>query len=321
MSALGLTIVRACDPGAHLTKRIERDRRITAATPGRLFDLAAGEVGDLIDLYVLLHRLALRPDLAIVRGAPADRDHCHGVRRLARDDPATGDRATLVDVPRAWIALDLDGLDWPADLGCPTDPERLALIAGKDLPDEFRFASTVVQFTASHLVKPGIRARLWYALDRAITGPECRAWLHGYPVDPSCFTANQLIWTAEPEFAGERGDPVPDRLGYVRGMRELVEVPAIRLERSGSPVIATGKQRAGCRGGFPALLRAATRLKAASVGERHATLVREALRLRRQGVPPESIEALLQRAAAGMGKPANEISSVIAWAQVQVGEP
>ncbi|MCK8788241.1 hypothetical protein M0638_28220, partial [Roseomonas sp. NAR14] len=114
-------------------------------------------------LAALLHDLAGRRSCAIVRGAIADPARTRGVRRLVHADPKTGDAPTLRDVPRAWIALDLDGMPLPAG----TDPRDLAAcgaIARATLPAAFREAACLVGATASHGLKSGARLRLWARL-------------------------------------------------------------------------------------------------------------------------------------------------------------
>jgi hypothetical protein len=73
--------------------------------------------------------------------------------------------------------------------------------------------------------------------------------------------------------------------------------------------------------GFGTLVGAATRLKSAPVGERHAALLREALRLeraRRVGrLALGAAEELLGRIGREMGKPEAEIAGIITWARAQ----
>jgi hypothetical protein len=166
-----ITILRA--HGRRLAKLIRADGSIEDYDSARTFDLFEVQVADLVSLQRLLERLERRQDCCVVRGAIADSARVKGVRRLLYTDPETGDEPTLHEVPRRWVALDFDHLlrpDWiaPADLlGC-------ACVAIRTLPGEFQNAAFVVQATASHGLKPGIRLRLWCWLTRPVSGAELK---------------------------------------------------------------------------------------------------------------------------------------------------
>src|SRR5206468_9468958 len=91
------------------------------------------------------------------------------------------------------------------------DLPRCAAVAIAQLPPEFRDVRCIAQATASHTFKPGIRLRLWYWLDRAISGAEVKRWLAGATVDHAIFGAAQIIYTAGPIFDGTR-DPLSNRI-------------------------------------------------------------------------------------------------------------
>lgn len=132
-------------------------------------------------------------------------------------------------------------------------------------------------------------------------------------LDASIFSPAQLIATARPLIAPGAVDPIPCRLALIMG--DVVVPPNIPAPRPGPRACVP----AG--GGFGALVRSAVRLKAARAGERHASLLREALRLERLQragqLAPEAGEALLHRTACEMGKPETEIAGIIAWARAQ----
>jgi hypothetical protein len=79
------------------------------------------------------------------------------------------------------------------------------------LPPEFHDAQCIAQATAGHGYKPGLRLRLWYWLNRPVSGVELKRWLTPAPVDPALFGAAQVIYTAAPVFIGLQ-DPLPTRL-------------------------------------------------------------------------------------------------------------
>jgi hypothetical protein len=145
------------------------------------------------------------------------------VRRLLHPDPETGDAPTLREVPRRWVAGDVDGLPLPR--GCdPRDLAACAAAALPALPAAFRCAELIVQATAGHGVKPGAHLRLWSWLSRPIGGAPLKEWLRGAPVDRAVFGAAQPIFTAAPVFP-DGTDHLPQRLLRLNVGRGAVPVP------------------------------------------------------------------------------------------------
>jgi hypothetical protein len=122
----------------------------------------------------------------------------------------TGDRPTLVESSRRWLALDIDRLMLPPELAA-TDLSGCGELAIAALPNPFSPASVIVQATAGHLIKPGARLRLWFWLSRPVTQSELKLWLRSAPVDVAVFRPAQLIFTAAPVFANDAVDPMPCR--------------------------------------------------------------------------------------------------------------
>lgn len=118
-SICGLTVLRSRGP--RLAKTLEADGSIRAYGDARIFDLAAFPAANLADLEPVLQHLLERPDLCVVRGAIADPARVQSVRRLLHRCPHSGDEPTLREVPRRWVALDMDGLPAPEGL----DPRDL----------------------------------------------------------------------------------------------------------------------------------------------------------------------------------------------------
>ncbi len=269
----------------------------------------------------LLSRLLRRPDCAVVRGAIADPTRKHGVRRLLHPDPDTGDMATLRDVPRQWLALDIDGLLRPDGV----DPANLlacARVAVAELPAAFHGARCVVQATASHGFAPGVRLRLWYWLSRPTSGAELRLWLRAVPVDHSVFGAAQPIYTAAPIFVDGARDPLPERIAMVPDTLEAVTVPplsALMPSRKPAAGVIRETTRTG-RYGFAALVSATARVARATDGTRHATLLAEARGLGRLvetgALTPRDVTVALSGAAGMAGLDDREAAAVIGWALV-----
>jgi hypothetical protein len=107
-----ITILQA--RGRRLAKLIRGDGRIEDYDAARRFDLMTAPIAGLDELERVLRSLIFRPDCCIVRGAIADACGTQGVRRLLHPDPQTGDAPTLCDVPRRWLALDIDSIPRPA---------------------------------------------------------------------------------------------------------------------------------------------------------------------------------------------------------------
>src|SRR6516162_4271691 len=120
--AESVTILRA--KGRRLAKTIAADGTIIGFAEAKRFDLFERPVANLEALARLLRQLEQRCDCCIVRGKPAHPERVKNVRRLLYPDRETGDQPTLVEVPRRWLALDIDHLARPdcidpADLlGC-----------------------------------------------------------------------------------------------------------------------------------------------------------------------------------------------------------
>jgi hypothetical protein len=202
-----ITILRA--RGRRLAKLIGRDNAIVDYASAKHFDLAEIPIDGLDHLEEDLRRLIHQPDRCIVRGQIAEIGRSHGVRRLLH--PEGDDRVSLVEVPRRWLALDIDNVPRPANVPV-SDLTACAGIAITALPPEFHSARCLAQATAGHGYKPGLRLRLWYWLDRPLGTAELKRWLAAAPVDHALFGAAQPIYTAAPVFAGHRGDTLPTRL-------------------------------------------------------------------------------------------------------------
>lgn len=306
--------------GRRLAKRIAADGTIESYDSARTFDMFERAVSSLADMNAILADLAAKPDRCIVRGAIADPSRTCGVRRLLHDDPETGDRATLVDMPRRWVAVDLDSVPVPSYINRECLFECGMEVSGL-LPREFRGCAFVVQATAQHCIAEGARVRLWFWLDRPVSGVELRHWFRGCPVDFSAFAGAQICYTAAPVF--ESGtDILPNRLELMPGP-DIVRVPPSEALRPPPPppppraMPEIGDSRAQ-RYAAGAMRGAMLRVRAAAVGGRHSAILGEARSLGRlvaAGALPESaMRAVLFDAARATGKTDEaEISAAIAW--------
>jgi hypothetical protein len=208
-------------------------------------------------------------------------------------------------VPRRWVALDFDGVskpDWidPADLlGC-------ACVAIRTLPIEFRQATFIVQATACHGLKPGIRIRLWGWMSRPVYGAELKYWLRSAPVDRAVFGAAQVIYTAAPLFLPGAFDPLPARIDVIPGKGQVIVPSSDRLK----PRCGSRRWRCGqIKSNISALVRAVT---SAPEGNRNCLLYWAARRVaENSAVDLDTAVAQLQAAALQTGLPASAAAATI----------
>jgi hypothetical protein len=220
---LDLTILRA--PGRRLTKRITATGTV-GYDCASLFEPQALRLDRLDDLAAVLTDLEAQPDRCVIRAVlkPEFADRQLVLRRL-HDRPDAA--ATFVEVPRAWAMLDLEPAEAPGV--DPTSPAEAGGWLRQQLPAPFQAARCVVQLSSGAGVKPGLRAHLWYLLDRPLVRAELEQWLRGVPgLDLAPFRAIQVHYTARPWFDGV-DDPCVNRLAVLLGL-EAVAVPAVLSE-------------------------------------------------------------------------------------------
>jgi hypothetical protein len=236
----GITILRA--RGRRLAKLIGHDGSVVNYDSARRFDLNEIPISGVDDLGDDLQALLYRHNCCVVRGAIADLGRCRNVRRLLHPDG--DDPASLVETPRRWLALDIDGIERPACIAAE-DIIACANTVVAALPTEFRAARSIAQATAGHGFKLGIHMRLWYWLDRPVFGAELKRWLPPDLVDHALFGAAQIVYTASPLFDG-RSDPLPNRLIRLPGMGQVAvpDLPEPKPRHAAKPLKpATGLSR------------------------------------------------------------------------------
>ncbi|MBI0535089.1 hypothetical protein D9599_05815 [Roseomonas sp. KE2513] len=263
--------------GLRLCKTRHPDGTERSYDDAKHFNLAPACFADLHGLEALLRDLAARPDTCVLRGAIADRNRVHGVRRLLHPDRVTGALPTIAPALRAWVATDHDSLHAPPGLDLH-DLRACAETARATLPGAFRVAGCIFAATAGHTFKAGIRMRGWFLLERPLSSADVRRWLAGVSIDHSTLRDAQPIYTAAPRFIGA-ADPLPDRFIRLPG-RARVPVPPPDALAPPSPLpkprAAPGNmnsQYAATR--FAALLREAAR----GDGERHPRILWAACRV------------------------------------------
>jgi hypothetical protein len=316
-----ITILQA--HGRRLTKLWKADGSSEGYDSAKHYDLYEVPVDSLDAMEGILHKLIHRPDCAVVRGAIANPEQTKRARRLMYPDPETGDAATLREGSHHWLSLDLDGVPLPAEI----DRHDLAACVGAVLPmlpTPLHQAELIVQATASHIMKPGARLRLWGWCSRALSGAECRRWFQGVPVDASLFRAAQVNYTAAPIFAAGATDPLRSRIVRLPGQHRIIQAPSVAaLAPVPRPAASnsSGSVSGGSRYALAALTRACGNIARQPEGTRHPTAVAEAwglARLVKGGLLTESeVARAVDGALRSAGKPDGEGQAIVAWAVAQ----
>ncbi|WP_342110516.1 hypothetical protein [Methylobacterium sp. SI9] len=196
------------------------------------------------EFSVRQHRVTCLSELhAVLETLKSARHSCVVLDRLL--DPSTAERTrrnkqAFEPVAHRYVPIDLDGIKPPPGLDWRVEPEAAVLYAISTLLPAFQGTSCIWQFTASHGIKPGLRLRLWFWLDRPtgrdeikiwlceptpVPGVPKKSWLRATQADPNLYHSVQIIYTASPVFEGGAVDPVPHRSGFIAGEREMVSVP------------------------------------------------------------------------------------------------
>jgi putative DNA primase/helicase len=185
-------------------------------------------VYDIHSLAAVLEAASVDPCRCVVRGEIIEGTDVTRMRRLKleQDD---GTKPTLREVPHHWLLLDIEGIEAPAVFDQFENAEATVAFVKKELPPEFLHATCWYQFTNSAGVKPGIRLRLGFWLDRALSNADLKRWLGQYKIiDKALFSAAQVHYIAAPIIAPGGIDPARDRprSGTIAGKAEAANVPA-----------------------------------------------------------------------------------------------
>ncbi len=247
MVACGVTVLRTAD-GKRSTKLWRRNVTgagwtVSGYGKGYKFIPAEHEVSCMVDVASVIEAHRKDQTALIVRGAltPAVRasikaDPRHQMRRLKDPDYEKGDPATLVDVARSWLPVDVDKFKLR-----PTDDVEHDLMPIIDraisecLPEPFHDARCFFQLSSSAGFLPGmISVHLFFWLSHAVTSAHAKEVMreHARGIDLSIYGAAQQIYIADPVIEGGY-DPVPRRTGRRDGMDDAVTLPALRtVERT-----------------------------------------------------------------------------------------
>lgn len=185
-----------------------------------------------------LKSLAKKKNSFVVLGEPVGWKPGEKKRRLSSDRDE--DKATLVDVPRALMPIDVDQIDfepWAAiDDGEMFASELLERLGLKGV-------GCVWHLTSGHGFFNRYRARLWIELSEPATAAQMKQYarerwggetvdVKGIPknlVDFSVYQAQQPIYTANPILKNGIESPVRRRVGYIEG--DALEIKVAKKER------------------------------------------------------------------------------------------
>lgn len=236
-----ITILRPQGDCRQARKTILKDGTIRNADLVKHFTHETRTFEGIEGLHNIVSALA-RQNACVVRGAPATQKQPIYRRKafvMGRDDNG------FIDVPKRWLAIDIDDLKLPALTDWREDPLAAVEYAIGRLPECFWDVSSSWSFTGSHglerndkkrwtggTVGDVVRLRLWFCLSRAIGSVEARAWLRSMrdmaPVDDVVAGEVQQIYVARPQCVGGT-DPLASLgiplLGFRKGLEQVVEVP------------------------------------------------------------------------------------------------
>lgn len=219
-----LTVLTTRGIKAVKTFRRTKSGSIEVEGYGRAKTFTAEEI-EIDDRGRWLEKLRSKRESFVVLGAPKDWKKGEKKRRLssARD----GEDATIVDVPRLWMPIDVDQIDFEP-MASIDDGETFAL----ELLDRLSLKGVrcVWHLTNSHGFFGKYRARLWVELERPATCADMREYAKAkwgddkvdvdgkmkHIVDFAVYRPAQPIYTGDPILEGV-DDPVAKRVGWIDG--------------------------------------------------------------------------------------------------------
>lgn len=321
-----MTVLAACLGEGVLAKRVT-PQGVQPYDRATFFDFIEVQVTNLAAVARRLKILVAQPRAAVVRGNPLTTER-RTLRRLVHNDKTRNYPATLGSCSHSWVAIDLDDLPFP--IGVVASDLAACGLAGREaLPEAFQGGTCIVQATASHGLKPTMRLRLWFWLDRKTTDSELKQWLARSPADLSLFSPAQLHYVAAPIFEGGMVDPLPSRLTFILGTDVVTVPPPEALtpppRRAWTPpAFSCSEAAAGTV--RSTLLKAVGTIREAEIGDRHNTIIKAATRsawlVANGWLGEEAWRAALQAAASDVA-PGSEgrVSDALNWALAHAPTP
>lgn len=229
MPADTITLLRSfATSGTRMAKTLQEDGEWSGYGTARHFQPISVPLENLNDLHEQLDAMQGDPHLCAIRGTMRD------INRVEHGElfhPSKADyvkRALRVfrDQPHHWVMLDIDHYQSEAD-PC-TDPEAAVGEAIEALlPEEFHYADCVWQLSNSAGYKPGLKAHLWFWLDRPWSSAMLKQWATEIApgVDRAPLNPVQVHYTAAPVIEDGSEPPLVQRMGFREGMLDS----AVRL--------------------------------------------------------------------------------------------
>ncbi len=209
---------------------------------GKRFACHVFPVDGFDQLAGILESLRTEPHAFVIRGEPIPGRDLIEITRTSK--PKDGEPPSFREIPRRWLMVDCDqtltredvqDLDISRPEDCETGINRLLAA----LPIELRQASCFWQLSSSAGFKPGIRAHLWFWLDRPMSERELTRWAENVNdlagrrlIDPAPFRTVQPNYTADPILDIGVSDPVGQRSGRLIGTPCLA-LPKVSERKNG----------------------------------------------------------------------------------------
>ena len=196
------------------TFRRNRDGKVEEEGYGRARTFTARAI-ELDDQGEWLKALGPKRHSFVVLGEPIDWKPGERKRRLS--STRDGDAATIRDVPRSWMPVDVDKVPFEP-IGGVNDGETLCLEVLDWLG--LKGVECLWHLTNSHGFKGKTRIRLWVRLKKPATCEQMKAFARfrwkDDQVDLAVYRPAQPIYTGDPVLEGVRS-PVAERVGRVEG--------------------------------------------------------------------------------------------------------
>lgn len=206
-------------------------------TAGARFDAQEVAFSTIDDLAAILERVRRDPRAFVLRGALTDqarieiaeaRKARRPVMLRRRKHDRDGAPATLAEVPRCWIMIDVDNYPMSAWGDSADEPGLVVEHAIRELlPPAFHDVRAFWQLSASAGFVAGVlKVHVFFMLAEAADNAVIKASLaeHAPAVDLSPFQAAQPHFIADPIIEGGH-DPLPSRTGWIEGSEDVVVLP------------------------------------------------------------------------------------------------
>ncbi len=230
-----ITILTCLDKHAIATKKwkLRADDKLecTDYKSGKWFSVDVKRVSSIGNLADRLQNIEADPGTFVIRGEPLPDTNLERTRRLSKPKK---DHTAAFGEPeggRRYVMLDFDNVRCPKKIDFTQNPESGIRHLISLLPSSFHDVTCFYQVSASAGVKPGLRAHLWFWLDRRVTNAELKTWAKdlSVAVDRTLFGPVQPHYVATPQFKGIADPFRGQRSGLVQGRDDEVVFPPVKV--------------------------------------------------------------------------------------------